>query len=84
MTYRIAWLKRAARDVEALEAEMSSRVRSAVDELATDPRLHGSKKLRGPTGAYRIRVGDWRVIYEIDDAAKLVTISRVGHRSEVY
>jgi mRNA interferase RelE/StbE len=84
LSYRLAWTKRAQRDVEALEAGSANRVRAAVDELATEPRPHGCKKLRGGIDGYRIRIGDWRVIYDVDDAAKAVTVTRVGHRSEIY
>jgi mRNA interferase RelE/StbE len=44
----------------------------------------GSKKLKGYKDSWRIRVGDWRVVYIVDDAAKLVCITRVAHRREVY
>jgi mRNA interferase RelE/StbE len=52
--------------------------------LADNPRPPGCKKLRGYRDQWRIRVGDWRVVYLIDDVARLVTITRVAHRREVY
>jgi mRNA interferase RelE/StbE len=55
----------------------------ATEALATEPRPHGSEKLSGDD-KYRIRHGDYRVVYEVDDAGKRVTIVRVAHRREVY
>ena len=52
--------------------------------LADDPRVVGCKKLRGYKDQWRVRAGDWRILYVIDDVAKLVTITRVAHRREVY
>jgi mRNA interferase RelE/StbE len=52
--------------------------------LADNPRPAGCKKLKGYKDQWRMRVGDWRVLYIIDDAAGLVTITRVAHRREVY
>ncbi len=52
--------------------------------LAGDPRPRGCKKLEGYRDHWRIRVGDWRVVYIIDDAARVVTVTRIAHRREVY
>jgi len=52
--------------------------------LAENPRPSGCKKLRGYKDQWRIRVGDWRVVYIVDDAAKRVSVTRVAHRREVY
>ena len=49
-----------------------------------NPRPAGCKKLKGYKDQWRVRVGDWRVLYIIDDAAKLITITRIAHRREVY
>lgn len=57
---------------------------NAVEPLAKNPRPDGCKKLQGGASAYRIRVGDYRVIYTVDDAVLIVAIERVGHRREVY
>jgi mRNA interferase RelE/StbE len=61
-----------------------SRIDRRILALAEDPRLAGCKKLRGYKDQWRIRVGDWRIVYVIDDVAKVVTITRVAHRREVY
>jgi mRNA interferase RelE/StbE len=59
------------------------RIQKSIADLAQDPRPVGAKKLSGETG-YRVRVGDYRVLYEIDDGTNIVTIYRVKHRREVY
>lgn len=63
---------------------MQRRVLRAVEPLAHEPRPSGCRKLEGGDGAYRIRVGDYRVIYTVDDAILVVAIERVRHRGEVY
>lgn len=55
-----------------------------IDELATSPRPNGVKKLKGKENTYRIRVGDYRILYEIFDDVLLVTVVKIGHRSKVY
>jgi mRNA interferase RelE/StbE len=55
-----------------------------LEDLASNPRPSGCKKLRGGDGEWRIRVGDWRVVYTIDDAKLQVEVTRIRHRSEVY
>jgi mRNA interferase RelE/StbE len=52
--------------------------------LATDPRPRGSEPLRGYSPWLKVRIGDYRVIYAVDDAARIVTVATVGHRREVY
>jgi mRNA interferase RelE/StbE len=68
----------------ALPQAAQARIASAIDALAGDPRPSGVTKLRGPEGFYRIRVGDYRVVYAIEDDVLLVLVVRVGHRREVY
>jgi mRNA interferase RelE/StbE len=55
-----------------------------MEAMRPSPRPAGCKKLRGYKDQWRVRVGDWRAVYIIDDAARLVTITRIGHRREVY
>ncbi len=57
---------------------------SVIESLARDPRPPGCKALVGEPGAYRIRAGDWRVVYTVDDDAILVVVVKLGHRREVY
>jgi mRNA interferase RelE/StbE len=67
-----------------LDAGATRRVDAAIRALADDPRPPGCLKLSGPSGLWRIRAGDWRVIYAIDDAARTVTVTTVAHRRESY
>lgn len=74
----------ARKELEALPDELLARVVRKLDALADSPRPAGCRKLKGYEDQWRIRVGDWRVVYVIDDAAKLVSITRIAHRREVY
>ena len=82
--YVIEWAAAARKQVEALETTQARRVARAVGALASDPRPSGCTKLAGGTNAWRIRVGDWRVVYVVEDARLLVLVVRVAHRREVY
>jgi mRNA interferase RelE/StbE len=84
VSYALRWRASAQKDVLSLEPALAERVISAIDRLANDPRAHGTRKLRGAPGMYRLRVGDYRVLYEIDDEAHRVEVARVRHRREVY
>jgi mRNA interferase RelE/StbE len=68
------------RQVPPRDAE---RIRRAIDDLAEDPRPRGSLRLRGKEGR-RIRVGEYRIVYEVDDDQLIITILQVGHRRDVY
>jgi mRNA interferase RelE/StbE len=75
----------AERDLKRLPAPIFHRVIAAIRALAQSPRPLGCRKLQGSGhDDYRIRVGDYRVLYEIDDTARLVRIMRVRHRREAY
>jgi mRNA interferase RelE/StbE len=74
----------AQRELDAFDNALFARVDRRILALADDPRPSGCKKLRGYKNQWRIRAGDWRVVYSIDDAVKVVSITRIAHRSEVY
>jgi mRNA interferase RelE/StbE len=82
--YAIEAKPSARKELEALPDNVLSRVVRRVESLAANPRPAGCKKLKGYKDHWRIRVGDWRVIYIIDDAGRLVSVTRIAHRSEVY
>lgn len=84
MHYRIEFTKSAERDLRALPENILKRVDARILSLAEQPCPDGVTKLVGRGDLYRVRVGDYRVIYEIQDAVILVTIIRVRHRSDVY
>lgn len=67
-----------------LSDEVHDRVSEAIFTLAANPRPQGVKKLSGKPGGWRIRVGDYRVLYDIADAVRIVRVFRVRHRSDVY
>ncbi len=83
-TYKVSLSKRAQRETHKLDRQVLNRVARAFDGLADNPRPVGCLKVKTSEGLWRIRVGDWRIGYEIDDAAREVTIVTVGHRSEFY
>jgi mRNA interferase RelE/StbE len=82
--YSLELKQSAQRELDALDDVVFTRIDRKILALADNPRPQGCRKLRGYKDQWRIRVGDWRVVYFIDDGAKLVTISRVAHRREVY
>ena len=71
-------------ELDTLDDSLFARVDRKILALADDPRPPGCKKLKGYKDSWRIRIGDWRVVYIVDDAAKFVRITRVAHRREVY
>jgi mRNA interferase RelE/StbE len=74
----------AQQELDSLDDSVFKRIDRQILAFADNPRSPGCKKLRGYKDQWRVRVGDWRVVYLIDDGAKLVTIMRVAHRREVY
>ena len=81
--YRILLERRAQRDLHRLSAEMHERVITAIRGLAANPRPPGCRKLTGSENDCRIRVGDYRVVYEIADELRVMRVNRVRHRREV-
>jgi len=79
------YIERAAeRDLRRLARDDVRRVIAHVKALAEDPRPSGSRKISGSKNDWRIRVGNYRILYEFDRRAKLVRVMRVAHRREVY
>jgi mRNA interferase RelE/StbE len=74
----------ARKELEALPNSMLARVVRKMESLGENPRPAGCKKLKGCRDLWRIRVGDWRILYLIDDGAKHVSVTRIAHRREVY
>jgi len=74
----------AQKELDALDDRLFSRIDRKILALSENPRPAGCKKLRGYRDLWRIRVGNWRVVYIIDDTSKLVSITRVAHRRAVY
>jgi mRNA interferase RelE/StbE len=82
--YRVFLERGAERDLNRLSSEIHGRVITAIQALGNNPRPVGCRKLVGSKNDWRIRVGDYRVIYEIADAIRIVRVNRVRHRREVY
>jgi mRNA interferase RelE/StbE len=83
MSYAIAILRRAQKELAQLSSPAYEAVRDAIRALGEIPRPAGCRKLTGRDG-WRIRIGDYRIIYEIDERNRQVTVLHVGHRRDVY
>ncbi|MBK1645889.1 type II toxin-antitoxin system mRNA interferase toxin, RelE/StbE family [Thiocapsa imhoffii] len=83
-SYRIEWKQSARKELKRVERDALGRILAAVESLAANPRPPGCRKLVGTSGAYRIREGNYRVLYTIEEDRLIVEIIRVGHRSIVY
>lgn len=81
--YAVEFLPSAARDLAKLDRAVQRRIARRVDRLAADPRAD-AVKLRGANGVWRARVGDYRILYSIEDARLVVLVIKLGHRRDVY
>ncbi len=78
-------LPTAQRELAKLPRAIARRIAAAIEALAADPRPAGVRKLAGGAGeGWRVRVGDYRVLYEVRDAELLVTVVKLAHRRQVY
>lgn len=84
MTYRVQVAPAALRQMRKLDPAARRRVQAAVELLAEEPRPNGAKKLVAGEGLWRVRTGDYRVVYEIRDAVLIVLVVAVGHRRDIY
>ena len=82
--YTVTFTRSARRELEALDAALVTRLVPRIEALATTPRPSGCRKLRGTNKLWRIRVGDYRVIYAVSDDECLVDVRVVRHRSAAY
>ncbi|MGI8626924.1 MAG: type II toxin-antitoxin system RelE family toxin [Geodermatophilaceae bacterium] len=82
--YQVQVARRALKSLAALPRKEQQRIRAAVDLLADTPRPPGCVAMVGENSAYRVRVGDYRVAYEIHDRILLIQVVRIGHRRNVY
>ncbi len=81
--YKVQVLKNIKKNLADLHPEIYKRITKALKTLEENPKLQSSLKLSGRDG-YRLRIGDYRIIYEIDEVNKIVTILDIGHRKDVY
>ena len=82
--YKLRWKKSAAKEIQSVEPAHRHRIITAVEALSAQPLPDGVRKLQGTSHTFRIRVGDYRVIYTIQNDEKLLTVLRVRHRRDVY
>lgn len=84
MTYRIDVSQSAARQLRKLDGSARRRVQAAIELLSADPRPAGARKLAGGDGEWRVRTGDYRIIYEVHDNVLVILVLAVGHRRDIY
>jgi mRNA interferase RelE/StbE len=82
--YSVAFASSAEKELKKLPGQLIAHLIPRLESLAANPRPSGCKKLTGGDGEWRIRVGDYRVAYTIDDGKLLLEVTRIRHRSEVY
>ncbi|KAF3887635.1 MULTISPECIES: type II toxin-antitoxin system RelE family toxin [Nostocales] len=84
MNYKVEILKGALKQIKKLPLELQERIQVKIDNLAIEPRPSGVKKLKGKENTYRIRVCEYRIIYDIFENVLLVNVVKIGHRSKIY
>jgi mRNA interferase RelE/StbE len=83
-SYHVVLTASAEKELKRLSSQLIARIISRPENLASNPRPPGCKKLKGGDREWRIRVGDYRAVYTVDDTNSLVEVTRIRHRSEVY
>jgi len=82
--YRVEISRNAAKDLRAIDRNWIPRIVATIETLETDPRPSGCKKLIGSDHTYRLRIGDYRVVYDIQDQTLIVHVVRIRHRRDAY
>jgi mRNA interferase RelE/StbE len=82
--YQISFSRPAAKALEDLSEELRRRIAPAIEALRAEPRPRGSEKLKGRKDQYRIRVGDFRIVYAIEDDRLIILVLQIGHRRDIY
>lgn len=83
-SYKIKWKKSAYKELRNINDKYIPKIIVSIEKLSTNPFPSGAKKLSGSEKTYRIRVGDYRIIYEIEKQKLIIQIIRVRHRKDVY
>ncbi len=84
MTYSVTLAPSAARQLRKFDSDVRRRIQAAIDLLAVEPRPPAASRLIGGSGEWRVRTGNYRIVYEIDDDQLVVLVLRMGHRREIY
>ena len=82
--YRVLLERAAEKDLRNLSTKLHNRMIAALQALGKNQRPNGCRKLTGADSDWRIRIGEYRIVYEIDDPAQIIRVNRVRHRQEVY
>jgi mRNA interferase RelE/StbE len=82
--YTVVFARSARKELQALDRTVAGRILKRIEALTHDPRPSGCRKLEGTDTLWRIRVGNWRVVYAVDDVRLQVEVSLIRHRREVY
>lgn len=82
--YEVQITSSAAKEILHLQRPDQKRIMATINNLGAEPRPHGVTKLSGEKDAYRVRVGQFRIVYTVNDSIRVVRVTRVGHRREVY
>ena len=80
----MVFARSARKELQALDHTVAGRILKRIEALTRNPRPSGCRKLEGAENLWRIRIGDWRVVYSVDDARSLVEVSVIRHRREAY
>lgn len=83
-SYRVALTSSAEKELQGLPKKIIARIIPRLERLESVPRPPGYKKLKGGDNEWRIRVGDYRIVYVIDDTVRTVDVTRIAHRRDVY
>lgn len=84
MSYQVTLAPAAARQLRKVDPQVRRRIQGAIELLATDPRPPAARRLVGGAGEWRVRTGDYRIVYEIEEHRLLVLVVSIGHHREIY
>jgi mRNA interferase RelE/StbE len=84
VTYNVTLVPSAARQLRKFDPDVRRRIQAAIELLAIDPRPPAATQLVGGSGEWRVRTGNYRIIYEINDGELVVLVLRMGHRRDIY
>ena len=82
--YKVLITRSAEKQLKNLPPQVQRKIAAVVMSFAIEPRPYGSKKLSGMANSYRVRIGDYRVIYDIYDREVVVSVHKIGHRKDIY